>query len=115
MNKKIGIVYFAYINPDKKWRKLIFGQISDVRKSGILNDASLYVVVSNPFSVELQSIRDLFNSLDIEDITLEIHNENKFEYYGIHKLWELGIQSAHKYLVDFPHNEHVPLLFSFAL
>ncbi|SFS85856.1 hypothetical protein SAMN02910357_02256 [Succinivibrio dextrinosolvens] len=101
MSKKIGIVYFAYINPEKNWKKLISGQIKDVKSSGIFEEAALYVVVSNPFSVNEEEIKQLFNSLKISDIEIEFHTENKFEYYGIHKLWELGINSAHRYLTYF--------------
>lgn len=101
MNKDIGIVYFAYINPDKSWESLIHGQLTDVKKTGIFNDAALYVVVSNPFFVDDRKITEVFNSLKIGNYQIEFHEENKFEYYGIHKLWELGVKSQHKALVYF--------------
>ena len=37
--KKIAIVYFVYINDKKNYQKLIKGQLSDIARSGVFNDA----------------------------------------------------------------------------
>lgn len=50
MTARIGIVYFVYINPKKDWRALIRGQLADVAATGILNEAELYLEVSDVHS-----------------------------------------------------------------
>lgn len=98
-NKRIGIVYFAYINHKKNWKRIIYSQLSDMKRSGILNDASLYIEVSD--SNDSSEVKDFFNNLDIPHQNVSFHNENAFEYFGIHKLWELAVNKAHEYLVYF--------------
>ena len=44
--KKIAIVYFVYINEKKNYKKLIEGQLRDIARSGVFNDADLYIQVS---------------------------------------------------------------------
>ena len=62
-SKRIGIVYFAYINYNKNWKKIIYSQLSDIKRSGVLKDASLYVEVSD--TKDSSEVKDFFNNLDI--------------------------------------------------
>ncbi|MCR5536395.1 MAG: hypothetical protein K6F05_03175 [Succinivibrio sp.] len=102
MHKKIGIVYFSYINPDKDWKALIRGQLGDVKKSGILQQAALYIVVAIPNQAVPQAeIAAFYQSLGLDIQELEFHFDNKYEYYGIHKLWEIGLSATHQYLIYF--------------
>ena len=96
-SKRIGIVYFAYINYNKNWKKLIYSQLSDIKRSGVLKDASLYIEVSD--TKDSSEVKDFFNNLDIPCQDVCFHNENAFEYFGIHKVWELAVNKAHDYLI----------------
>lgn len=95
--KRIGIVYFAYINYNKNWKKIIYSQLSDIKRSGVLKDASLYIEVSD--TKDSSEVKDFFNNLDIPCQNVSFHNENAFEFFGIHKVWELAENKAHDYLI----------------
>ena len=45
---RIAIVYFAYINKDKNWKRIISSQLDDLKRSGILSEADLFIEVSDP-------------------------------------------------------------------
>lgn len=98
--KKIGIVFFVYLNAKKNWRRIVRNQILDVKRSGIFQNSKFYIVVSNPFDISLELIHSFFKRY-LNDPELSIFNENKFEYYGIHKLWEVANSGKHDYLVYF--------------
>lgn len=97
MKKRIGIVYFVYVNPNKNWKKIVAGQISDIRLSGILNDADLYIEVNNSSATD--DVKEYFESLSIENVKIEYHQDNTFEYHGIHKVWELANTGNYEYLI----------------
>ena len=46
--KRIAVVYFAYINKDKNWKRIISSQLADLKRSGILSEADLFIEVSDP-------------------------------------------------------------------
>lgn len=96
-NKRIGIVYFAYINHKKNWKKIIHSQLADIKRSGVLDEASLYIEVSD--TEDSSEVKDFFKNLDIPHEHVEFHNENAYEYYGIHKVWELALNNSHELLV----------------
>ena len=95
-SKRIGIVYYAYINYNKNWKKIIYSQLSDIKRSGVLKDASLYIEVSD--TKDSSEVKDFFNNLNIPCQDVCFHNENAFEYFGIHKVWVLAVNKAHDYL-----------------
>lgn len=102
MKKRVAIVYFAYINPKKNWKAIISGQINDIKQSGILNDADLYIEVNN--SSASSDVKDFFESLSSSSLkqdlmNIEYHQDNTFEYHGIHKVWELANTDSYEYLV----------------
>ena len=97
MNKRIGIVYFAYINPNKNWKKIILGQLNDIRLSGILKDADLYIEVNN--SNACDDVKEFFNNLNICQASVCFHQDNTFEYHGIHKVWNLANSNKYQYLI----------------
>lgn len=99
MNARIGIVYFIYINPKKDWRALISGQLADVAATGILREAALYLEVSDAHVTE--GLEDFLKSLPYDYAEINIHHENAFEFFGLHRLWELGRDDSHKLLIYF--------------
>ncbi|MBQ2381633.1 MAG: hypothetical protein II291_03575 [Succinivibrio sp.] len=96
--KKIAIVYFVYINDKKNYQKLIKGQLSDIARSGVFNDADLYIQVSMK-TEHKEKVKTFFESLPYEIKEIEYHFENKFEYYGIHKLYTIAKSGDYPYLV----------------
>lgn len=95
--KRIGIVYFAYINHKKNWKKIIYSQLSDIRRSGVLKEASLYIEVSD--SEDSSEVKHFFNNLNFPLTSVNFHNKNTYEYFGIHKVWELAINNEHEFLI----------------
>lgn len=96
-DKIIGIVYFAFINHKKNWKKIIHSQLSDIKRSGVLEEASLYIEVSDPN--DSSKVKEFFNNLDIPHADVNFHNKNAYEYYGIHKVWELAVNNKHEFLI----------------
>lgn len=97
MTKRIGIVYFVYINPKKDWKKIISGQLNDMKNSGILDEADVYIEVNN--SNAASDVKEFFSLLDYSIKNVEYHQDNTFEYYGIHKLWSLSHEDKYEYLI----------------
>lgn len=96
--KQTAIVYYIYINPNKDWENLVLGQLNDISSTGILSVADLYLVVSNPFGVE--NIEIFFENLATPYKKIEFHSENKFEYWGVSRVWELAQKhKKYKYLI----------------
>ena len=58
---RIAIVYFAYINKDKNWKRIISSQLDDLKRSGILSEADLFIEVSDPNN--LKSVHYYFDNL----------------------------------------------------
>lgn len=112
--KYIAIVYYVYINPDKDWKRIILGQIDDIKKTKILSVADLYIVVSNPFGVE--NVEMFFGEISSIYKNIEFHRENRFEYWGISFIWRLAQESKrYKYLIYFhtkgmTHNENARVI-----
>ena len=84
---RIAIVYFAYINKDKNWKRIISSQLDDLKRSGILSEADLFIEVSDPNN--LKSVHHYFDNIKY-NCKVSIHSKNNFEYYGLHKVWELS-------------------------
>ena len=101
-NNRIGIVYFVYINSKKNYKRIIKAQLKDLCLSGVLNDASLHLVVNIADDVNCkQSLSDFFNSLNISFSSITYSEENSFEYEGIKKLYELALSDKYDYLSYF--------------
>ncbi|WP_020395898.1 hypothetical protein [Thiolinea disciformis] len=100
--KKINstaIVYFAYINPLKDWQLFIANQLNDLKKTDILSASDLHIVVSNPFKVS--EVEGFFKNRKHLYKTIEFHEENKFEYWGINYIWNLAREHKYDYLIYF--------------
>lgn len=96
--KNINIVYFIWVNPKKDYNSIILGQLTDMIDSGILEQSSLYIEVS----CENEDLKDdihkmISDKLIGNEYYIQFYNENKFEYYGIKKLYDLAIDQPSKY------------------
>lgn len=96
--KKIAIVYFVYINDKKNYTKLIKGQLKDIARSGVLEQSDLYIQVSMKEELK-EKVCNFFSSLPYKIKEIDYHYQNKFEYYGIHRLYTLAKEGNYPYLV----------------
>jgi hypothetical protein len=96
--KNINIIYFIWINPKKKFENIITGQLNDMKKSGILDESKLYIEICCQYENIYNYLTLLVNTI-IKDYTYEItfHFENKYEYYGIKKVYDLAKNEPNKY------------------
>ncbi|MGN0903034.1 MAG: hypothetical protein ACI4M9_07100 [Succinivibrio sp.] len=100
MNKnRLAIVYFAFINHKKDWKKIILGQLADLHRSGIFDLADLYIEVSD--TAEKTDVKEFFDNLPYKTNGIALHNQNFYEYHGIHKVWELACSGNYDYLAYF--------------
>ncbi|QNX09250.1 hypothetical protein IC784_03035 [Acinetobacter seifertii] len=94
--KIIALVYGIYINSSVNWKKILYRQILDIKKLGILDLSDIYLIVSNPESVP--QVESYLRQFDFKNII--IYTENKYEYYALHFIWELSRQeNSYKYMI----------------
>jgi hypothetical protein len=95
---QINIIYYAWINEKKNWKNIIDGQIKDIVKSGILHDAKMYIIVCCENNSLIESVNNMFFvNLNNFEYTIEIKTQNRYEYYGIKKLYDLANLEPEKY------------------
>jgi hypothetical protein len=98
MKLPINIVYFAWINLNKNFEKIIFGQINDMIHSGILKHSTLYIEICCEHENVQESIKDsIVNLLKGFHYEIKFYNKNLYEYYGIKKLYDLAKIEPKKY------------------
>jgi len=95
---KINIVYFIWINPKKNFKNIIFGQLNDIKKSGILSESKIYIEICCEYEEYRDDLKKLINNI-VEGYNYEIqfYSENIYEYYGIKKLYDLAQIEPDKY------------------
>jgi hypothetical protein len=96
--KKINIIYFVWINLNKNFEAIIFGQLDDMINSNILNDAKLYIEICCEYEHIQNYIKELIeNTLKSFNYEINFHTKNIFEYYGIKKLYDLAKKEPDNY------------------
>jgi hypothetical protein len=96
--EQINIVYFCWCNKKKNYAAIIGGQIDDIIFYKILSVAKLYIEVCCEDDDILPSIKELLDTkLTGYNYYINFHKENKYEYYGIKKLYDLSILEPNKY------------------
>jgi hypothetical protein len=95
---EINIVYFVWINPKKNFTSIISGQLKDIVKSKILNFSKIYIEISCQYENINKNIYNLIvNIIKNYDYEINFHNDNKYEYFGIKKLYDLAKLEPNKY------------------
>ena len=93
-NININIVYFICINNKIDWESIVRGQLMDIVKSNILSSAKLYIVLAaNSLIMIKEAYNLIFTILKYVNnlfMDIETHLENKYEYRGIKKLYDLA-------------------------
>ena len=98
--KRINIIYFCWCNEKKNYKTIIFGQLDDIINSDILLISKIYIEVCCPNINLIQDVELLFKSkLQNFEYELNFHTENKYEYYGIKKMYDLAILEPNKYFL----------------
>lgn len=94
--KIIALIYGVYINSEVNWEKILYRQILDIKISGILNIADIYLIVSNPNSVP--QAENYLRKFGFKNIV--IYTENKYEYPALHFIWTLSRQeNIYQYMI----------------
>lgn len=96
--KNINIIYFIWINPNKNFEVIISGQLNDMINSGILNYSNLYLEICCEYENIYTNIKNMIKDI-LKNYCYKIvfHNENRYEFYGIKKLYDLAILEPNKY------------------
>ena len=103
VKNQILIVFYIYVNNQKEWKDIVVGQLQDLINSGIFtsNVGILHIVgcgedISQNLLCTLVS--DMLKSVNFE---FEYSTENKYEYPGLLKCFQLSKQkgNADKYIM----------------
>ena len=86
--KKIKVVYYAYIHRWSNWIKIISGQLSQLKDYGLLDVADLYIHITDPSEL----FDDVIALIETVSKTAKISTsaENQFEYPGIKLVYDLA-------------------------
>ncbi len=99
VDREINIVYYAYIKDVVSSKKIIFEQLKELRKTGILGSSKLHICLTfdNCFQdTYISEIRDI-----VENAEFSISFVNSFEYPGIKKVWEIAQKSPDSVILYF--------------
>lgn len=86
--RKIGIIYYVYLNPNRRWHELVSAQLEQLMRCGLLAEANLYVHVTGP--AELTPLCSQIIKHLVPESKVQTSSENRFEYPGLLRLWELA-------------------------
>lgn len=113
MNCLVTIVYFAnlYVNP-KYGHLLILEQMKDLIKTGLLEHAILYILISvpsYPYFEHLDKIYNLFDTSFVRHrVIFQINHENCHEYPGIKMIHQLALENpSHKHYLLYFHSKSI--------
>ena len=98
--KPIVIVYYAFLNNDKNWRKMIKEQIYDIVKTKIFDVVYKFHLVllgdKNDIEELKQILRNCYENIEIE--YTEVY-ENKYEFPAIKKIKDLAVEHPDKIFI----------------
>ena len=101
---QIYIVYFIYIDTVKNWREILEGQMNDIKKTNILKNNKLFVVISCNNLNYTENAKDIVNNIfaeNINNISFTVETKNLYEYPGIKKIYELACLNKDKLFIYF--------------
>jgi len=99
IKKRIKIVYYAYIDRNSNWQEIVEGQLLQIKGYGILDEAELYVHitdVTNDYDDVITFIKNIWAGVKIS-----ASNENQFEYPAIKLIYELANKDPHSIYIYF--------------
>lgn len=88
---KINIVYTAYIysSTNGNWRNILAGQLIQLKKTGLLEIATLYVHIVSGSKEDIDLARNMTISITRKAM-ITSSTQNEYEYRGLHLLWSLA-------------------------
>lgn len=88
----INIIYFIWINQNRPYKEIIEGQLDDIIESDILSEGFLNIVISLDINIQSEITQIIDKKLiNINNkYAIDFHHDNKYEYYGIKKLYDLS-------------------------
>ena len=99
-DKKVNIVYFCWCNPKKDYKTIITGQLKELISYNILQISKLYIEVCCEDVNLIENVKMCLDEiLKCNDYEINFHEQNRYEYYGIKKLYDLAVLEPYKYFV----------------
>lgn len=93
-DKNVFVFYFVFI-PERfgHWTWLVTAQLKDLKATGLLDVASLNVIAAtsstSPTADEdMMSLGRIVKEIAGTSATVTPHYENRYEYWGLHSMWE---------------------------
>lgn len=105
--KKI-LVYNIFVDGKSEFREIISGQVNDIIKFGLLEEVDLYVtatVTVDNFKHKEQA-KKFISTVCEKAKSVEFFSENRFEYFGIRKVWYLA-QIYHESIILYFHTKGI--------
>lgn len=88
--KNIAVVYYIFINPQRDWKKIVKGQLSDLQFSGLLEQSRLYVHITDTSNKYIPECKKLVSSFYSREIIFSSNQENQYEYPGFKLMYNIA-------------------------
>jgi hypothetical protein len=117
---QIIIVYYIFINPKKDWRKIIKGQLGDLKIVGLTDVSKIYISICGESKLTSECTTLIKDELCI-DATFSYTVENQFEYPGFNLLYSIANENPNTPILYIHtkgmvfHNENNRLIYEKAL
>lgn len=96
---KITIVYYGFINPKAEWENIIYGQLTQLQKTGIGEIADIYIHITGEeeyLDSTINHIREIIQASIISSSSI-----NQFEFPGLHLVWKLAKKNPERIYLYF--------------
>jgi len=98
-DKYIIVVAHLYIDPDDStWKSRIHKQLAQIKKSGLLTVADMYVHITSENDALIQTATQIILS-SVASITISSSLINNNEYDSMHLLWELATHQSNNHKI----------------
>ena len=88
---RLTVIYFAYINAERQWGKLITAQLQDLNSSGLAGKASVRIVLTAENGKLLNQATRVVKKL-MPRARIHRFLGNNYEYHGIRLVWDIARQ-----------------------
>ena len=99
-DKPIQILYFAFLNRIRDWRRMIHDQLMDVKMSGIFEKSDFHAVIYGE-PEDIAEVKIIIEQLLNRKIDITEIYTNRYEFPAIIKIRELAIQKPDKIFIYF--------------
>jgi hypothetical protein len=99
VQKRLKIVYYAYINRNSNWRVIVSGQLLQLKSYGLLDEADLFIHITDTTNA-FEDIISFIHSITM-DVKISTSNKNHFEYDGIKLVYDVARQNPDAIIIYF--------------